>query len=177
MTASPLVCDFLGTILEASRLAPVLDLACGRGRNALWLAQQGVPVLAADINRSSLAALREEADAGITIWEVDLEDPASDPLAGQSFGAILVFRYLHRPLIPSIQAATVPGGLVIYETFTQAQAHLGRPTNPDFLLRPGELADAFRGWEHLHTFEGVVESSVSGRPCAVAQLVARKPLG
>lgn len=175
MTESPLLHDHFDAICEASTLAPVLDLACGSGRNALWLAQRGVPVVAADINPAALEALEANAPAGLTTWEVDLEAPGSVPLAGSRFGAVLVFRYLHRPLMPSIRDAVVPGGLLIYETFTEVQPRYGRPTNPDFLLRTGELADTFADWAHLHSFEGVIDSSVSGRPCAVAQLVARKP--
>ena len=175
MTESLLLHDYFDAIRQASTLAPVLDLACGSGRNALWLARHGGPVVAADINPAALEALQADAPGCLATWEIDLEAPDSAPLAGSRFGAVLVFRYLHRPLMPAIRDAVVPGGLLVYETFTEAQRRYGRPTNPDFLLRAGELTDIFADWELLHSFEGLIDSSVSGRPCAVAQLVARKP--
>jgi len=87
----------------------------------------------------------------------------------------MIFRYLHRPLIEQIKAAVAPNGLVIYETFTQAQAELGRPKNPDFLLKAKELASYFSDWQILHSFEGIKVSDTSGNKQAIAQIIARKP--
>jgi hypothetical protein len=108
-------------------------------------------------------------------WQVDLEAPHTNPLDEETFGAILVFRYLHRPLLAGIKEAVIPGGLVIYETFTVEQAKIGRPRNPDFLLRHGELRDCFREWNILHDFEGIEHDPANAQPRAIARVVAEKP--
>jgi len=177
--ASDLVVDSLDLIQRAGRDGPVLDLACGDGRNGIYLVRQGLAVTFADRDSTRLAAIAGELqdDALATFWTVDLEAPGSHPLVGRTFAAILVFRYLHRPLMGSIKAAVQPGGLVVYETFTVDQPRFGRPTNPDFLLRPGELEATFADWDICHHFEGVTRSESSGQEQAIAQLVARKPVG
>jgi SAM-dependent methyltransferase len=151
---------------------PVLDLACGDGHNGLYLAGLGVPVILADRSAEALDRARQGA-AGkalpVTFLEVDLET-GINPLEEERYRGILVFRYLHRPLFPWIRKAIHPGGHLIYETFTVAQTRFGRPRNPDFLLKPGELADWFKDWQVLHSFEGLLEYP----PRAVAQIVCRK---
>jgi SAM-dependent methyltransferase len=118
-----------------------LDLACGRGRNALWLAQQGFRVQAIDRDDVALAALRDEAAArGLPIETRVCDLESGEPvLAPRTFDVIVVVHYLHRPLIPHLMAALRPGGVLVYETFTAAQALRGKPSNPAFLLQPGEL--------------------------------------
>ncbi len=179
MTASPLLDEFLPELRAAAATAPLLDLACGSGRNGLWLVSRGIPVVFADIRRDALeqvqAALPPGREGLATLWQVDLERPGGQPLEAEGFGAVLVFRYLHRPLMPAIANAVQPGGLVVYETFTTGQPAFGRPTNPDFLLRPGELPGYFRDWEILRQFEGEVTSAATGVTQAIARLVARKP--
>jgi SAM-dependent methyltransferase len=114
--------------------AHVLDVACGHGRHVHWLAGAGHRVTAVDGDASLLGPL-----AGLaTTLAADLEAEAW-PLPGQRFDAVLVTNYLWRPLFPALKAAVAPGGLLIYETFAQAHAALGRPRRPEFLLRPGEL--------------------------------------
>ena len=122
--------------------AQVLDLACGHGRHARWLAAAGHAVTAVDRDPAVLAPL-----AGVaTTLQADLEaDPW--PLAGRRFDAVVVTNYLWRPLFPALKAAVGPGGLLIYETFALAQAALGRPRRPEFLLRPGELIEVLRDGE------------------------------
>lgn len=179
MAESILLVEHLPVLREASRFGPVLDLACGSGRNGLWLARQGLPVICADIRADALEQIQAEArDLALPLdtCQVDFETGDTRPLAGEQYGAILVFRYLHRPLMPDIAAAILPGGLLVYETFTVDQPRFGRPTNRDFLLEPGELPGYFPGWEQLHTFEGVVRNPDTGANVAIAQLVARKPL-
>jgi predicted Rossmann fold flavoprotein len=157
-------------LLPAGGLA--LDLACGRGRNALWLAEHGFHVRAVDRNADALRELTEEArrrgvSAQIAVEQVDLESgPPNLPEA--TFDVIVVSNYLHRPLFPSMLAALRPGGVLVYETFTTAQAARGKPTNPDFLLRPGELRERVASLEMLAEREGVFD----GRD--VASLVARR---
>lgn len=174
---SPLLARFLPELRSACSTGPALDLACGRGRNGLYLARQGLPTVFADRNPEALAAVGEQLHQDNTsaeLWRLDLESGSRDPLQSRRFGAILVFRYLYRPLFPAMHDAVHPGGLVVYETFTAAQAQLGRPKNPDFLLQPGELQQRFHGWDILHSYEGQAENN-AGQTIAIAQLVARKP--
>ncbi len=168
---------FLAHSDRAAGAAPVLDLACGGGRNGLYLVQQGIPVVFADRRRDQLDEIAAQTrDSNLaTFWPVDFEEADRNPLQGRSFGAILVFRYLHRPLLAPIREAIQPGGLIVYETFTADQPRYGRPGNPDYLLRPGELRDTFGDWDGIHYFEGVTTSETSGREQAIAQIVARKP--
>ena len=169
--------DSLELLRQSCGNLPVLDLACGGGRNGSFLADQGLSVIFADRNQAALddiAAAR--SGCGFSqYWAVDFEADDTHPLVDKSFGAILVFRYLHRPLMHAIKKAVQPGGIAIYETFTTEQPRFGRPSNPDFLLQPGELAATFSDWEVLHGFEGTSVSETSGNSQAIAQLVARKP--
>lgn len=119
----------------------VLDLACGRGRHARLLAERGHAVTAVDRDREALAALA--GAPGIEPLYADLEDGAPWPFGGRRFAAVVVFNYLHRPLFPHLAAALAGGGVLIYETFAAGNERFGRPSNPHFLLRPGELLDAF----------------------------------
>jgi tellurite methyltransferase len=163
---------------------PILDLACGNGRNGLFCLEKNLAVTFADINTQSLAnvqqAISHDADKYqstlATFWLIDFEQRFSQPLVENSYSAVMVFRYLHRPLIEQIKAAVVPNGLVIYETFTLGQAVLGRPKNPDFLLKKGELLEHFAGWQIIHSFEGTIISDTGNHSQAIAQVVARKPL-
>lgn len=120
--------------------AQVLDVACGHGRHVHWLAGAGHRVTAIDRDPALLAPL-----AGLaTTLVADLE-AGPWPLPDRRFDAVVVTNYLWRPLFPALTAAVAPGGLLIYETFAQAHAALGRPRRPEFLLRPGELIDVLRG--------------------------------
>lgn len=114
----------------------VLDLAAGGGRHTRLLLDRGFRVRAVDRDAAALRPLACET------VELDLETGAPWPL-GSGYDGIVVTNYLHRPLLPGIAAALAPGGAVIYETFMVGQEAFGRPTNPDFLLRPGELLGAF----------------------------------
>ena len=152
--------------VESNNGLPVLDLACGQGRNGLYLQSRGLPVVFADRNSDSLSAIKPHITEQSRLWLTDLELAGSLPLAGHQYSAIIVFRYLHRPLFDAIKTAVQPDGVVIYETFTTEQASIGRPKNPDFLLRPGELRTRFDDWQELDYFEGMEE----GR--AIARIVA-----
>ena len=90
----------------------------------------------------------------------------------QVFSAVVCFRYLHRPLFPFLMKAVEPGGMIVYETFTTGNRQFGRPNNPDFLLRPGELRKLFQNWQILHSYEGIQH----GPDRAIAQIAARKPV-
>jgi SAM-dependent methyltransferase len=120
---------------------PVLDLACGRGRNARHLASRGHPVVACDRDRSALESLAEVP--GIEVVCADLEDGSPWPFDAGGFAAIVVVNYLHRPLFPAIARALAPGGVLMYETFILGNERYGKPSNPRFLLRRDELLEAF----------------------------------
>lgn len=168
--------------LNATSVQPILDLACGSGRNGLYLVDNNIPVTFADIKpealgqvQQSLSYLEPRKQQLANCWQVDFEQGQLASLAGKSFAAIMVFRYLHRPLFEQLKAAVKPGGIVIYETFTEQQAQFGRPKNPDFLLKAGELREVFSGWKIIHSFEGVIPSANTEGKQAIAQIVAVKP--
>lgn len=135
----------------------VLDLACGSGRHARWLAGQGYRVAAVDRDFAAISSMRDVP--GIRAWVADLEGE-SWPLVGQHFAGIVVTNYLWRPRLPDLLALLAPGGVLIYETFMQGNAAYGKPSSPDFLLRPGELRDVVKaaGWREIEFVEGYVDS-------------------
>ena len=116
---------------------PVLDLAAGSGRHARYFKDLGYPVTAVDRDVSGLADLAGAAQ--ITVIAADLEGGEPWPLGERRFAGIVVTNYLHRPLLPNLARALRPGGVLIYETFGVGNERFGRPSNPDFLLTPGEL--------------------------------------
>jgi len=176
---STLIDDYFNELKSCASNGPIIDLACGEGRNGLFLADQGLPVIFADRSENALqiveTALKNTAPNNDSsqrkIWLTDLEQPNINPLENKQFSAALVFRYLHRPLLPYLLEAILPGGIIIYETFTIENIQFGRPNNPDFLLQPGELDRLFKDWDILHQFEGTLTQPDR----AVAQIVCRKP--
>lgn len=119
-----------------------LDLACGLGANALWLAERGLQVWAWDIAEAGLSKLQsvaEENQLAITTHQRDVEQAPPDP---DSFDVIVVSRFLHRPTLPALAAALRPGGLLFYQTFHRDKP-AGGPSNPEFLLERGELLRVF----------------------------------
>ena len=141
----------------------VLDLACGLGRHARYLAGLGHEVTAVDREPQSLAAVR--------FVQADLEDGSPWPLPGEQFQGIVVTKYLYRPLFPLIERALAPGGVLIYETFMAGNERFGKPSNPAFLLAPGELWAAFAGL-HIIAFEQGL--SLQPKPAMVQRLCARR---
>jgi SAM-dependent methyltransferase len=166
----------LRRLKDAAALGPVLDLACGSGRNTLALAAAGLPVVGLDRDRARLAALRaaaRERGLAVSALAADLETARGIPLASGSCGAVLVFRYLHRPLAGEIVRVLHAGGLLLYETFTLRHKEVAQhPRNPAFLLEPGELPRLFPGLRVLRAEEALVSAP---EPAALARLVARKP--
>lgn len=132
----------------------VLDLACGGGRHSRLFLERGYRVLASDRDLSGLADLRGRAD--LELLETDLEDGGPFPLQGRLFEAVVVTNYLYRPLLDSLVTAVASGGVLIYETFAQGNEAFGRPRNPNFLLRPGELLEAVRGRLRVLAYEDLV---------------------
>jgi SAM-dependent methyltransferase len=120
----------------------VLDVASGAGRHARWFAAHGHPVTALDRDAAALATMRDEPR--ITTCAADLEG-APWPLSDDTkFAAVVVTNYLHRPLFPRLLDVLAPAGVLIYETFAHGNQTVGKPSNPAFLLQPGELLDVVR---------------------------------
>ena len=132
----------------------VLDLACGSGRHVRYLAARGLRVTAVDRDREALAPLQGVATEVIG---ADLES-GPWPLPGRVFQAVIVTNYLWRALLPAIAYSVADGGLLLYETFAWGQQRFGRPTNPDFLLQPGELLRVAQGMHILAYEDGVAAS-------------------
>jgi SAM-dependent methyltransferase len=145
----------------------VLDVACGAGRHARLLAALGHAVDAVDRDASAIAGLA--VVPGVRSLTADLEG-GPWPYAGRSWDAIVVVNYLHRPLLPRLIGALRPGGVLIYETFMIGNERFGRPSNPDFLLRPGELLELVQGRLTVIAFE---QGEVSQpKPAVVQRLCA-----
>jgi SAM-dependent methyltransferase len=148
--------------------AAILDLACGGGRHARWFRPRGHPVTAVDRDVSGLEDLRAQPE--LELIEADLEN-APWPLPGRQFGAVIVTNYLWRRLFPPILDSIDEDGVLLYDTFARGNEAYGRPTNPDFLLEPGELIDVVRGrlqivaYEHGHAERP--HPAVRQRLCAV----------
>jgi rhodanese-related sulfurtransferase len=161
----------LSNALVAPRGARTLDLACGRGRHALFLASAGYPVRAVDREPGQvgwLNALARRLQLPLDAAVVDLEVGDVD-LGEEEWELVLVFNYLHRPLFPSIVRALKPGGVLLCETFTVGPASGGRPSRPEHLLLPGELPRLVAPLEVVRQREGEFDDR------AIASVVARKP--
>jgi tellurite methyltransferase len=152
-----------------------LDVACGDGRNALYLAQRGYEVDAIDASDVAIDALRAavaERGLAITPRVVDLERQPLPP----GPDVIVTLNFLQRDLFGALQDALAPGGLLIYETLSQAHVdELRRGFNPEYLLGRGELLRAFPRLEVLAHHDGVVERADGMR--GVGSVVARRPAG
>ncbi len=164
---TPLIIETTGK-LEPGK---ALDLACGAGRNALWLAEHGWNVTAIDGSRAAIDAVEHRAAAlGLTI-DARLADLANGeyPIKDSSWDLITICYYLQRDLFEPAKGGVNPGGLLL------AIVHISEsgeePTEQR--LRPGELTAYFPGWEILHQYEGKPNDRMHKR--AVAEIVARKP--
>lgn len=151
--------------------SPVLDLACGRGRHSRLFLERGHPVLAVDRDLSGLGELREAPR--LEALACELEEETLPAFFQRRFGGIVVTNYLHRPLFAPLAAALAPGGVLIYETFAKGNERFGKPSNPDFLLDPGELLTVFIGRLRIVAFEDVIVEEP--RPAAVQRLCAQAP--
>jgi SAM-dependent methyltransferase len=148
----------------------VLDLACGSGRHSRLLAALGFRVRAVDRDAQALGLLH--GIAGVTPMQADLEG-AGWPFDGLAFDGIVVTNYLHRPLLSRILDALAPDGVLIYETFAMGNERFGKPSNPDFLLRPGELLDAVRGRLCVVAYEDL--TIAAPRPACIQRICAGRP--
>jgi SAM-dependent methyltransferase len=164
-------------LLRAARtLKPgrALDLACGAGRHAIFLAQHGWQVTAVDASHVGIELAREAArKSNVEVdWRVaDLEQGRFE-IEAEAYDLIGVFYYLQRNLFPQIRAGVCSGGHIIAAIHMVDEAPDAQPMNPEFLLQPGELRAEFRGWEILHDYEG--KPTEGGHQRRSAEIVARK---
>jgi SAM-dependent methyltransferase len=147
--------------------ATVLDIAAGGGRHARYFADRAHKVTAIDRDVSALAA-----QANVESVQADLEDGSPWPLPGRTFGAVVVTNYLHRPLFPTLLDALSPGGVLLYETFMEGNERFGRPSNPEFLLKDGELLEIVRGRFSVVAYEARMISEP--KMAMVQRIAARK---
>jgi len=157
----------------------ILDIACGGGRHTRYFLSRGHRVTAIDCDLSRMADLHDCAE--LEVHEIDLEAGAGDvSLPGGPFGGVIVTNYLWRPLLPAIVAAVADGGVLLYETFAAGNAAHGKPSNPNFLLQPGELLDAVSGQLQVVAYEqGFISDprpAVVQRICAVRRNAGDIPL-
>jgi len=162
--------------IERIQPGHALDLACGAGRHALFLAERGWRVTAVDASRVAIEIVRTQAwERGLDVDArvADLENHEFEIQPG-SFDLICDCYYLQRDLFAAIRGGVRPGGIVIAIIHTVDDGSDVKPMNPDFLLRPGELRRFFAGWEMMHEFEGKPADAQHQR--AVAEIVARRPI-
>jgi len=145
----------------------VLDLACGSGRHARLLARMGFEVDAVDRD----IALFADPPPGVKLMQADLES-GPWPYEGRRFAGIVVTNYLHRPLLPILVDSLEPQGMLLYETFARGNERFGKPSNPAFLLEPGELLEAVRGRLRVVAYEDRVVAEP--RPAAIQRIAARR---
>jgi SAM-dependent methyltransferase len=148
-----------------------LDLACGFGRHTRWLVSLGHSVTAVDRDAEAIATLAHLP--GVRTFQTDLEN-GTWPFSGQRFDAVIVTNYLHRPIFPAIIDAVAIGGVLIYETFAIGNERFGRPSNPAFLLKAGELLEVVRGSLKVLGFEDIEVDQP--KPAMVQRICARRGL-
>jgi SAM-dependent methyltransferase len=165
---------FLVRIAGAIKPGRALDLACGPGRHAIFLAERGWQVTAVDASRVGIELLQRQAsERGLQVDArvADLERGEFE-IGAEAYDLIGVFYYLQRDLFQQIRAGVPSGGVVvaaIHMTDENPDAHT---MNEDYLLQPGELRAQFRGWQIIHDYEG--SSTEGGHRRRTAELAAIK---
>jgi SAM-dependent methyltransferase len=145
----------------------VLDVACGRGRHLRFLRSRGYSVVGVDRDEAALQASKDLAAVELRCADIEA---GPWPFPPGEFDGVVVTNYLHRPLFGNLVGALRPGGVLIYETFALGNERYGRPTNPDFLLRPGELLHSLEPLTIAAFEEGLIsapKAAVVQRVCAV----------
>jgi len=166
------VSPWVARFAPLAKAGEALDLACGSGRHTRLLAARGMRVVALDRNAELLGPLE---GPNVVTLQHDLEaEGAVWPFAPGRFALVVVTNYLHRPLFPLLAASLRPDGILVYETFAQGNQIYGKPSNPDFLLAPGELLDLARagGLQVLAYEDGHVDAP---HPAQVQRLCAAGP--
>ena len=148
----------------------VLDVACGHGRHARWFHQRNHPVVLVDRSQAAVESIAIPAHACEAVV-ADIEN-GPWPFADRQFDAVVVANYLWRPLMPTLLDSLAPGGVLIYETFAQGNETVGKPSSPDFLLRPGELLDTCRTLRIVAFEDGFLEGPAGKKPRFVQRITA-----
>ena len=148
----------------------VLDVACGHGRHAYYFHQQNNFVTLLDRAQAAIESIAIEAHACEKVV-ADIENGAW-PLAGRQFDAVVVTNYLWRPLMATLLASLVPGGVLIYETFASGNETIGKPSRPDFLLQPGELLDVCKSLRVVAYENGFTDGPDGQTPRFVQRIAA-----
>jgi SAM-dependent methyltransferase len=143
----------------------VLDVACGSGRHLRWLQSQGF--VATGVDRDAAAAEPLRALGRIIVADIE---SAPWPLAAETFDAVIVTNYLWRPLLATIVASVAPSSVLIYETFAAGNEAFGKPSNPNFLLHPGELLWACATLHVVAYEDGLLDNP----PRRVQRIAARR---
>ena len=148
----------------------VLDVACGQGRHAYYFHQQNYFVTLLDRAQAAIESIAIEAHACEKVV-ADIENGAW-PLAGRQFDAVVVTNYLWRPLMATLMASLIPGGVLIYETFASGNETVGKPSRPDFLLQPGELLDVCKSLRVVAYEDGFTDGPDGQTPRFVQRIAA-----
>ena len=162
---SPWIVQWAGLVPAG---AAVLDVAAGGGRHSRFFIDRGHKVTAIDRDVSALTP-----DPDLEVILADVENGSPWPLPGRSFGAVVVTNYLHRPLFPALLDTLAPGGVLLYETFMEGNERFGRPRQPEFLLKDGELLDLVRGRFSVTAYEARL---ISEPKMAMVQRIAARKL-
>ena len=147
----------------------VLDVACGYGRHARWFYQHNHAVVLVDRAQAAIESIAIPASACEAVV-ADIEG-GPWPFTGRQFDAVVVTNYLWRPLMPTLLASLAPGGVLIYETFTQGNETVGKPSRPDFLLRPKELLALCKNLKVV-AFEEGFQTGEDGQSASFIQRIA-----
>ncbi len=163
-------------LLTSEPRGRALDVACGTGRNAVYLARLGFTVDALDVSGVAIAWLKERVEREGLSVHPRRHDLTREPLPRREYRIVLNVNYLQRDLLAALKGVTAPGGLVVFETFTRPQAELpGGPRDPEHTLEAGELRRAFADFEVLDYREETLLPEDVRKARAVASLVARRP--
>lgn len=160
---------FLVDNLELLPKGLVLDVAMGKGRNAVYLAEQGFSVEGVDISADSIQEALKLAESRKVKIKARLADLENNYIFDMTYDLIIVFNYLQRSFFPKIKSSLNKNGMVVYETFTIDQLRFGHPHNPDYFLGYNELLEYFRDFRVLRYQEGIFDSSA-----AKAAIIAQK---
>ncbi len=152
------------------RSSSVLDIAAGHGRHTRLFHSLKYTVTAVDRNIAGLGDLEDVPE--VRIVEHDLEAGLAWPFADHSFSGVVVTNYLYRPLLPVLVDAVTDRGILLYETFARGNEQFGRPRNPDFLLKPGELLEMVSGRFRVLAYEDLIVDDP--QPRAIQRICARK---
>lgn len=148
----------------------ILDVACGQGRHARWFYERNHTLAFVDRSQAAIDSIAIPAHACEAVV-ADIEN-GPWPFVGRQFDAVVVTHYLWRPLMPTLLNSLTPGGVLIYETFAAGNETVGKPSRPDFLLRPGELLEVCRSLRIVAFEDGFIEAGPHQAPRFVQRIAA-----